>query len=237
MYPVGFSPQDPGKGGLNGASLSLSDLVSALPKNSGEVAVGNGFVQYFPGLTTKPAPANALGSDPDNIKGRNTNQIVVDSAGNTVFQNPAPGTVGNVGLAYLTGPTHFGLNMALQKQIHVREGMTMTLRGDAVNILNKPVWGDPNLDINSANFGRITTATGARTITINARIDFEPIIRRHSDETHSVWYFRSKFCSRVGRSDLGPSFICRGIRSGQTDHAHRHGDESGMDESTRLFLH
>ena len=25
----------------------------------------------------------------------------------------------------------------------------MTLRGDAVNILNKPVWGDPNLDINS----------------------------------------------------------------------------------------
>ena len=172
MYPVGFSPQDPGKGGLNGASLSLSDLVSALPKNSGEVAVGNGFVQYFPGLTTKPAPANALGSDPDNIKGRNTNQIVVDSAGNTVFQNPAPGTVGNVGLAYLTGPTHLGLNMALQKLIHVREGMTMTLRGDAVNILNKPVWGDPNLDINSANFGRITTATGARSITINARIDF-----------------------------------------------------------------
>ena len=104
MYPVGFSPQDPGKGGLNGASLSLSDLVSALPKNSGEVAVGNGFVQYFPGLTTKPAPANALGSDPDNIKGRNTNQIVVDSAGNTVFQNPAPGTVGNCrsGLSYGT---------------------------------------------------------------------------------------------------------------------------------------
>jgi hypothetical protein len=38
--------------------------------------------------------------------------------------------------------------------------------------LNKPVWGDPNLDINSANFGRITTATGARSITINLRVDF-----------------------------------------------------------------
>jgi len=53
-----------------------------------------------------------------------------------------------------------------------------TIRADAVNVLNRPVWDNPNTDINSNSFGRITqhpmnpNITGARTITINARIDF-----------------------------------------------------------------
>ena len=38
--------------------------------------------------------------------------------------------------------------------------------------LNRPVWGRPTTNINSTNFGRITTATGNRTITFNARVDF-----------------------------------------------------------------
>jgi hypothetical protein len=38
--------------------------------------------------------------------------------------------------------------------------------------LNTPQWGNPNLNINGATFGQITTATGARTFTFNARIDF-----------------------------------------------------------------
>jgi hypothetical protein len=172
IYTMAFSPQDPGKGGLTGASLPTVDLVSPLPKSFGSVQVGNGFVQYFPGLSTTAAPATAYGSDPDNIRVRQTNQIVVDSTGKTVFQNPAPGTVGNAGIAYLSGPGTFGLDMALMKRVQLREGLSFTLRGDAVNVLNKPQWGNPNMNINSASFGRITTATGARTVTINARVDF-----------------------------------------------------------------
>jgi len=38
--------------------------------------------------------------------------------------------------------------------------------------LNKPQWGLPNTNINSTTFGRITTATGSRTILMNARVDF-----------------------------------------------------------------
>lgn len=172
VYTMAFSPQDPGKGGLTGAALPTVDLVAPLDKSFGEVQVGNGFVQYFSGLSTAPAPNTQLGSDPDNIKVRNTNQIVVDSSGRTVLQNPAPGTVGNAGIAYLSGPGTFGFDMALMKRVLIREGMSFTLRGDAVNVLNKPQWGAPNMNINSASFGRVTTATGARTITINARIDF-----------------------------------------------------------------
>jgi len=171
-YTSAYSPQDPGKGGLTGASLPTVDIVSDLRKSFGDVEVGNGFVQYFSGLSTAPAPNTHLGSDPDNLRVRNTNQIVVDSSGRTVLQNPAPGAIGNAGLAYLSGPGTFGLDLAMMKRVRLREGMTFTLRGDAVNVLNKPNWGNPNMDINSANFGRITSATGARTITINARVDF-----------------------------------------------------------------
>jgi len=53
-----------------------------------------------------------------------------------------------------------------------RETKTFTVRADAINLLNKPQWGLPNTSINSTSFGQITTATGTRTITFNARIDF-----------------------------------------------------------------
>jgi hypothetical protein len=39
-------------------------------------------------------------------------------------------------------------------------------------VLNHPIWGNPSTDINSVSFGRITTASGVRTITLNARFDF-----------------------------------------------------------------
>jgi len=65
-----------------------------------------------------------------------------------------------------------GLNGAVGKVFTIREGIALTFRTDIINILNKPQWGLPNTYINSATFGRITTATGARTVTPNARVDF-----------------------------------------------------------------
>jgi hypothetical protein len=38
--------------------------------------------------------------------------------------------------------------------------------------LNRPIWGNPTTNINSTSFGRITTAGGNRTVTLNARFDF-----------------------------------------------------------------
>jgi hypothetical protein len=64
------------------------------------------------------------------------------------------------------------MDVALNKKFVVSEGKTFSIRADAVNILNTPVWGNPNTAINNNNFGKITTAGGARTVTISARIDF-----------------------------------------------------------------
>ena len=75
-------------------------------------------------------------------------------------------------LGNITGPASLGFNMSLSKKVVVRESMNFTVRADAVNFLNTPVWANPNTNINSNDFGRITSASGNRTITLSARFDF-----------------------------------------------------------------
>jgi len=154
-------------------TANTADVVGSLPKGAGTVEKGNGFVQYFSGLSAKQAPLPDFGGDP-NLPGRFTNQVVVDKSGNIVLKNPEPGTTGNTAIAMpgINGPSSLGLDMALSKKIRIAENKMFTIRADAVNFLNRPIWGNPNTNINSTTFGRITTATGNRTITFNARIDF-----------------------------------------------------------------
>ena len=186
-----------GISGVSGAILSMSgtqsvsvpDIVGPLNKSAGQVQKGNGFVQYFPGLSSAPAPLPNFGSDPANLKAVYSARAIVDSSGTPVLVDPQPGRVGTLGLRYLTGPSHFIVNMGIGKRTQIRENVAFALRADLINALNHPQWGDPNMDINSASFGRIscsvstpatTTAnttcsanqSSARTILINARIDF-----------------------------------------------------------------
>jgi len=150
-----------------------ADLVGKLPQDLGNVEKGNGFVQYFSGLSTKTAPVPDFGGDA-NLPGRFTNQVVVDQNGNILLQNPAPGAAGNMALNFpgVRGPSALNLDVALTKKVRIDERRTFSLRADAANVLNRPIWGNPNTNINSTSFGRITAANGSRTITFNARVDF-----------------------------------------------------------------
>ena len=156
------------------AGNNTADLVGVLPADLGKVEKGAGFVQYFSGLSVKNAPTPNFGADQTVLAGRFTNMVVVDSAGNTLFQNPVPGTTGNLAsnLPGFDGPPDLRMDVALTKRIRLAESKTFELRVDAVNILNKPIWGNPQTGINSANFGRITNATGTRQLTFNARVEF-----------------------------------------------------------------
>jgi hypothetical protein len=62
--------------------------------------------------------------------------------------------------------------MNVIKRVKIAESKEFELRVDAINILNTPQWGAPTLNINSASFGRITTATGNRTFVLNSRLSF-----------------------------------------------------------------
>jgi hypothetical protein len=169
--PLTFSPT--GVNSLNFRGQNTANLVGNMPDGYEQVVKGNGFVTYFPTLTTKTAPLPNFGGD-TSLPGRFTNQIVVDSNGNTVLANPGPGTTGNtpVNAPWARGPGQLGFNGAINKQFRITETKIFSVRADAINILNKPQWGVPNTNINSSTFGRVTTATGNRTVTFNARFDF-----------------------------------------------------------------
>lgn len=166
---------------LSNLTTNTANLVGPLPSGYSQVEKGNGFVQYFPTLSTQPAPMPNFGGDP-NLPGRFTNLEVVNSSGQVVLTNPEPGTTGNTAfnLPGLRGPSLMGFNASLSKLFHVTESKTFTLRADAINILNTPQWGySPtsggigiNTNIDSPLFGRITSASGNRMITFYVRFDF-----------------------------------------------------------------
>ena len=150
-------------------------MVGALPANYEQVVKGNGFVTYYPTLSTQtaPLPNFGTGSDATTLAGRFTSQIVVGPNG-PVLANAAPGTTGNTAnnLPQARGPGLLSFNGAASKVFRIRERYTITMRADVINLLNKPQWGNPITNINSTSFGRITTSTGSRTVTVNARLDF-----------------------------------------------------------------
>jgi hypothetical protein len=151
----------------------LPDIVGAFPKSMGKVEKGNGFVEYFKGYTAvRESTTGLYGTDPAGLAGFNGNFTVKDANGNTVLQNAAPGKVGTLGQRWIEGPASLQFDVSLAKKVQLYENVVFTLRGDAISILNRPNWGSPNVNINSNQFGRITSASGNRQITISARVDF-----------------------------------------------------------------
>jgi hypothetical protein len=168
--PIGFTAGRQTLGAQS--SVNTADLVGNLPDGFGQARKGDGFVEYLEGWTTRRASTPNFGGN-TTLAARFTNQVVVDPSGNNVIlQNPEPGTTGNTSQRWFEGPANFRFDAAITKKIAIAENKFFTIRADAVNFLNHPVWGNPNTDINSNAFGRITTATGSRTITISARVDF-----------------------------------------------------------------
>jgi hypothetical protein len=166
-------------------TTNTANLVGKLPDGLTQVQqTPGGPVQYLNGLTVQtqnvPLPA---GVDPS-LAGRYTNFQVVNSSGQPILVNPNPGTTGNTAfnLPGLRGPGLMGFNASASKLFRITESKTITLRADAVNLLNTPQWGyssNPNTgalgiqtNINSPLFGRITDASGNRMITFYARFDF-----------------------------------------------------------------
>lgn len=165
--PLSFT----GTGGLYNSAANTVNQLAGLPQ--GQVVKGAGYVSYFNTLLTAKAPVPNFGGD-TSLPGKFTNQVLTDASGKVLMQNADPGQLGTLALnsTTLKGPGQLLFSMSATKTVRITEGKTFTLRADAVNVLNKPQWGNPSTNINGTTFGRITAAGGARTVTLNARIDF-----------------------------------------------------------------
>jgi hypothetical protein len=58
------------------------------------------------------------------------------------------------------------------KDTKISEGKNLQVGIEAFNIFNHAQFGNPNGNVNSSNFGRITTAAAARIVQLRAKFNF-----------------------------------------------------------------
>ena len=66
------------------------------------------------------------------------------------------------------------VNFSVQKNLHITEGRTLELHGDAFNIFNTPEFTNPNSNLTGQNFGQVegTEVYSNREIQLAARFTF-----------------------------------------------------------------
>jgi hypothetical protein len=110
--------------------------------------------------------------------GRASNGFGQPTFAGQVFFNNAPGQTGNLQRGFLNGPLYANWDLGLIKNIRLTENTRIQLRAEAFNVLNRAnfaVTASQQLsifDINSANFGRITTGFSPRILQFAARFEF-----------------------------------------------------------------
>ncbi len=95
----------------------------------------------------------------------------------TAFQAPAPGTFGKQPQNTLRYPGFWDINMALRKSVRLFSGHRVEFRLEAFNVFNRNRLNDAVIGNNVANptvadFGRITSLTGNRTMQVGMQYVF-----------------------------------------------------------------
>ncbi len=90
----------------------------------------------------------------------------------SAFSIPRTGAYGNAGRNIITGPGSFAFNMGLMKNFAVRGTRGVSLRVQANNVLNTPVWGSIGTTVNSPTFGQVTSIRSMRSVQFVLRMNF-----------------------------------------------------------------
>jgi hypothetical protein len=90
------------------------------------------------------------------------------------FATPSTFALGNTArvLDWARGFTGKSESLSLAKRIPIKESVKAVVRADATNPFNFVRWSNPNTNITSSNFGKVTGASGGRTIQLNATVEF-----------------------------------------------------------------
>ena len=79
-----------------------------------------------------------------------------------VFFNPAPGEIGSLQQRRFSGPWYFNLDLALLRKVNISDRQSLEFRVESSNIMNHPNWIVDDQDINSTQFGKITSVISGR---------------------------------------------------------------------------
>ena len=88
------------------------------------------------------------------------------------FQAPAPGTYGTMPINTIVAPGRFNIDGGLTRSFSMRAGHELQFRAEVFNLLNRTQLGVPELRMNNANFGLITTAGDPRIMQLALKYAF-----------------------------------------------------------------
>ena len=113
-------------------------------------------------------PASAIGAD-----GRGVAPDGQPAFSGQLFSNPGPATVGSLQKRIFTGPSVFFMDSALSKETKLGERAKAELRLEALNVFNHPAFAIFGQNINSTQFGKITsTAVLPRQLQLLLKVTF-----------------------------------------------------------------
>jgi hypothetical protein len=132
---------------------------------------GRAFTVYGGAFTVSNAvlsPANCNGCTPDMghvIQESGTN-FIFSADQRAMFSTPAPGTLGNTGRNFFTGPPFFNLDMTFRKRFYFGEKKNLEFRADINNLTNSvsfefPISSTSGIGIQSPGFTGSASTNGA----------------------------------------------------------------------------
>jgi hypothetical protein len=127
------------------------------------------------GYTQVPDPS--IQNLPSNLQSLSTLLALQGPNGQIAVQNPLLGTIGGTDPTMFHGLGSYSFNVDLSKSIvlNAERNIRMTVRADAINILNSPIWSTPstaNLSINSTSFGPIAGDSTTLSVSVSVRLKF-----------------------------------------------------------------
>ena len=91
----------------------------------------------------------------------------------SAFVSAPRGTFGDAGVGILRAPGYWNVDVSLTKRVATFGRQYIVVRGEAFNVLNHPNFGPPDRNIQSQNFGTITSTIGdPRVIQLVAKYHF-----------------------------------------------------------------
>jgi hypothetical protein len=88
------------------------------------------------------------------------------------FPKPVPGQNGNLPRNAFRGPGYIDVSLSLSKKFMLTPTVNAEFRIDAFNAMNRVNLSDPNMDLSSTNFGRVTSQLNTRAIQLGTRLRF-----------------------------------------------------------------
>lgn len=150
----------------------ITTLQSGFPVNFGDTGFRSLTCDAFSfyGCPDNPNQIAAVSTlDPRTSTFNNKKDFFFDPAN---FTRQAIGTFGNTGRNSLHGPGINNTDFALLKDTKFGENYVLQVGLEGYNVFNHTQFGQPNTNIASSNFGRITTAASGRLVQIRAKFNF-----------------------------------------------------------------